>query len=135
MQDQTSNTLQQPRADVQQGTSQQPQQPVTPGVSDSVSPLLSEPAPSGQLEVQQAVGSPNSSVQPVAPISSDGYGWVLALLIIPVLLLGWLFLPRALDAVEEEVIPEPQPKEPAPTKKKSAKKSQSRAKRKKSTKR
>lgn len=146
MQDQTTNSLQQPRSDVQQGAAQTQQTTSSPGASDQVSPLLSEPAPQEDLQVQQSVGSPDSSIIQ-APLPGGGLGLSGLILAVIIVIIAAYYLPKALRSIDVSAVePETPPSKPkksqaaakpkAKTKSKTAgKKSASKTKRKKSTKR
>jgi hypothetical protein len=137
MQDQLTTggtSLQQQQGNLQQSTPNL-QQSGTPTSTLNTSSVLSEAAPTGQLQVT-TVSNSNTTIQPDAVLQhGSSHGWLLLLLIVPVVIamyFGYLLLSRP-QAVEEIPVEEPEEVPPAlaqpPKKTKSKKKS---AKRKKS---
>jgi hypothetical protein len=136
MQDQLtagSTNLQQQQGNLQQSTPNL-QQSGTPTSTADTSTVLSEAAPTKQLQVT-TVSNSNTTIQPDAVLQTGGsHTWLLLLLIIPVLLalyVGSLLWPRAVEIEEVPVTEEPAeiPTPPQPEKKiKSKKKSNKRKK-------
>jgi hypothetical protein len=137
MQDQLTTggtSLQQQQGNLQQSTPNL-QQSGTPTSTLNTSSVLSEAAPTGQLQVT-TVSNSNTTIQPDAVLQhGSSHGWLLLLLIVPVVIamyFGYLLLSRP-QPVEEVPVEEPEEVSPVlaqpPKKTKSKKKS---AKRKKS---
>jgi hypothetical protein len=137
MQDQLtagSTNLQQQQGNLQQNTPNL-QQSGTPTSTADTSSVLSEAAPAGQLQVT-TVSNSNTTVQPDAVLQhGSSHGWLLLLLIIPVLVamyIGSLLWSRAVSVEEVPLVEEPvdaptAPPQP-PKKTKSKKKSNKRKK-------